>query len=103
MDATSKHVGYAAKQAERKKFNHYKDLAARFCFVPVATETSGVIGKYGLDLIKKIGSKIAEATKEKRSTSYLIQRISIAIQRGNAASILGTVPPSKNLGEIFYI
>lgn len=71
--------------------------------IPVATETSGVIGKIGLDFIKNIGSKIAEVTNEKRSTSYLIQRISVAIQKGNVASILGTIPPSKNLSKIFHL
>jgi hypothetical protein len=32
---------------------------------------------------------------------YLTQRISLAIQRGNAASILGTIPQSPDLKEIF--
>jgi hypothetical protein len=42
---------------------------------------------------------------ESRSTSYLSQRISIAVQRGNAASVLGTIEDSSNdkLEEIFYI
>lgn len=103
LHGTSRHAGHAAKQAESKKIRHYNDLANQFIFIPIATETSGVIGKIGLKLIKKIGSKIAEITNEKRATSYLIQRISVAIQKGNAASIMGTIPPSKNLGEIFYL
>ena len=37
------------------------------------------------------------------STSYLTQRISLAIQRGNAASILGAIPQTRGLEEIFYI
>ena len=41
-------------------------------------------------------------THEKRATSYLLQRIGLAIQRGNVASILGTLPPSKNLNQIYY-
>ena len=87
----------------RLKIDHYSHLASQFIFIPVATETSGVFGKLGLELIKKIGSKITEYTNEKRATSYLIQRISIAIQKGNVASILGTIPPSKDLSEIFYL
>lgn len=50
-----------------------------------------------------IGSMIAEKTMEKRSTSFLIQRIAINIQRGNVASVMGTIPPSRNLEEIFYL
>lgn len=103
LESTSRHVGYAAKQAEDKKIRHYSELSNQFCFVPIGSETSGIIGKHGLNLIKKIGSKIADVTNEKRSTSYLIQRISIAIQKGNVVSILGTIPPSKKLNEIFYL
>ena len=100
---SSQHAGHVAKKAERKKIHHYSDPADHFMFTPVAVETSGVIGEIGLNFIKKIGSKIAEVTKEHRSTNYLIQRISVAIQKGNVASILGTIPPSKNLKEIFYL
>ena len=42
-----------------------------------------------------------EETGEKRSTFYLFQSISIAIQRGNASCILGAVPYSEGLDEIF--
>ena len=40
-------------------------------------------------LIKQIGKKIQEATGEKLSTFYLKQRISIAIQKGNAVCVRG--------------
>jgi len=103
VNASSKQVGYVAKEGEKKKIRHYSDLANQFIFIPIAVETSGVIGKLGLDLIKKIECKIADATNEKRATSFLIQRISIAIQKGNVASILGTIPPSKDLRELFYL
>lgn len=103
LNSTSKYIGYVAERAERRKIDHYSDLAHQFVFIPVATETSGVFGKLGMDLIKKIGSKITDATNEKRATSYLIQRISIAIQKGNVASILGTIPSGKDLTEIFFL
>lgn len=102
VDRTSREPGYAAKQAEDHKYRHYNDLMDQFIFVPIATETSGIYGTVGLQLIKKIGSKIKAVTNEKRATSYLIQRIAITIQRGNVASIFGTLPRSKNLGEIYY-
>ena len=95
VQRSSHELGWVAKEAEKKKFNHYNHLREQFIFVPVASETSGVFGKQGLKLLKEIGSKITKVTKEKRTTSYLIQRMSIAIQRGNVASILGTIPPSK--------
>ena len=51
--------------------------------------------------MKEIGKKVIEETGEKRSTFFLFQSISIAIQRGNASCILGTVPHSEGLDEIF--
>ena len=50
---------------------------------------------------KEIGKKIQENTGEKRATEYLIQSLSMTLQRGNAASILGTVGPTSKLDEIY--
>ena len=65
---------------------------------------------YSLILIKKLYiivkvSKytICDLTGEKRSTSYLLQSISIAIQCGNAVSVMGTVYNDRNLEEIYNL
>jgi len=58
-------------------------------------ETTGVWAKEGLSLLLEIGRRIAEVTGEKRSGNFLLQRLSIAVQRGNLASVLGTLPPGK--------
>jgi hypothetical protein len=71
--------------------------------IPVAQESTGVWGNEGLAFIKKIGSLIFEKTEEKRSTEFLLQRMSINLQRGNLASILGTLPAGKELDEIFLL
>ena len=42
-----------------------------------------------------------EETGERKSTFFLTQSISIALQRGNASCVLGTVPHSEGLEEIF--
>ena len=68
-----------------------------YTFVLVGTETSG------LKFVKEIGQRIEEHTGDKQSTTYLFQRISMAIQRGNSISIRGTVPDGKSLDEIFYL
>ena len=71
--------------------------------MPIAVETMESWGQMGLKFIKDLGSRIADATGEPRSTSFLFQSISMAIQRGNAISILGTAPNSKSLHELFYM
>ena len=48
-----------------------------------------------------IGARIKETTGDQFATSRLFQRIGIACQRGNIASVLGTMPQQKNLNELF--
>jgi hypothetical protein len=40
---------------------------------------------------------------DSKSKKFLFERISLAIQRGNAASIRGTFPDSAILSEIFVL
>src|SRR5882672_10485546 len=96
-------ASWAAKKAEERKNTRYAFLQPRFIFVPVAVETSGVWGEEGLRLIKAIGERVARVSGEPRSTSFLVQRVSIAVQRGNVASILGTLPSGRELEEIFLL
>ena len=48
--------------------------------------------------IEKLGSTMRAASGEARSTDYLLQKISIAIKRGNAACILGTLGADSRAG-----
>ena len=69
--------------------------------MPIVVETFGTTG---LNLLKEIGNNIESETGEKRATSYLLQNISMAIQRGNAHSVLGTSLDSHNyLEEVFFL
>ena len=65
--------------------------------MPIGIETYGAYGPQGIKLIKQIGKKIQEATAEKLSTFYLLQSISMAIQRGNAVCVMGC-PKSTSTG-----
>ena len=103
LNSTAACAGAAAVSVESIKNAKYKDTTKQYRFMPVAVETFGAWGPQGLRLIKQIGSKISKLTGESRSTSFLFQRISVAVQRGNAASIYGTFPASQALDEIFLI
>ena len=76
----SKEACSAAEDREKKKNEKYENLSNYYHFVPVGVETYGAFGSEGLKLLKKIGAKIREATGEKRSTFFLLQSISMAIQ-----------------------
>ena len=72
-------------------------------FVPIAVETMGVVGEEGLTFLKELGARISTSTKKRRSFEFLMQRFSVAIQRGNAACIRGTLPSASGLGDIYYL
>ena len=91
MIASSSEAGSAAATAEANKILKYNDIISSVDFVPVAIETSGVWGQRAFELVAEIGRRIAEVSHEPRSTSFLRQRISVAVQRGNAACINGTL------------
>ena len=81
-------VGSAAAKAENAKRTKYPGLVRERRFEPIAIETSGVFGHTTRTIISEIGKRISERTGDKRETTWLKQRLSIAIQRGNALSIL---------------
>ena len=100
---TTKTAGWAANDAERRKVQKYAELQGRFFFNPVGFETFGSWGNGAKDLVKEIASRIVEQTGESRAKQFLRQRISIEIQRGNAASVLGTVDKPKSIDELFFM
>ena len=41
--------------------------------------------------LKDLSRRIKQRTGEVKARSYLLQRLSVAVQRGNATSVLGTI------------
>ena len=79
--------GSASSAAEDLKVRKYSQLVADFEVVPVAVETSGIIGSAGCSLFTDIGRRISRATNDPRQISCIFQQISVAIIRGNALAI----------------
>ena len=87
--------------AEDNKRLKYAEISRTYIFVPIAVETMGAVGEEGLTLLKELGAWISILTKERRSFEFLM--FSVAIQRGNAACILGTLPSASDLDDIYYL
>ena len=83
-------VGEVAAAAEERKRRKYSHLDQGHSFVPVAIETAGVFGPETMDFMRELGSRLQLASADRNSFTYLIQRLSVAVQRGNAASVLGS-------------
>ncbi|KAF0290804.1 Ubiquitin carboxyl-terminal hydrolase 2 [Amphibalanus amphitrite] len=92
--------GAAAKKAEDEKRRKYAQLTQRFRFEPVAFETDGACGPTTRAFLQELGAKMAAVTGDQREMEWLWQRLSIAIVRGNAASVLlgcATDPSQQHL------
>jgi hypothetical protein len=63
-------------------------------FKGLAFETLGPWCKETIDFISVIGNRLIAESGDSKSKKFLFERISFAIQRGNAASIRGTFPDS---------
>ena len=61
--------------------------------MPVAVETMGSWSDNAMLFIKTLGKRITEATGDRQETFYLLQRISVAIQRCNAICFDGCFKP----------
>ncbi|KAF2904277.1 hypothetical protein ILUMI_01896 [Ignelater luminosus] len=66
-------------------------------------ETFGPWSKEAQDLVHTIGTNLNQISGDSRSKRFLTQRISLAIQRGNAACVFEILPSSTSMEEIFYL
>ena len=98
----AKQVGAVAQQAEDKKMQKYKHLDSCHFFTLVAIETTGVFGPRTTEFLKELGHWLRQVSGEANSFAYLTQRPSVAVQRGNGVSVLGTMKVGSDDEEFLY-
>ena len=91
ISLATRESGAVAAQAEQRKRTKYTELEASHHFAPVAIETTGICGPEALQFLHELGHRLKAETGEPRSLQFLFQRISVAMQRGNTAAVMGTV------------
>ena len=84
--------GVVASDAETLKTTKYAQLPTSMLFVPIAIETFGAFGEEAAKFMSELGRRLTRTTQDSRSASFLFQRLSVTMQRGNAACVLGTIP-----------
>ena len=63
-------------------------MSRDFYVVPICVKTTGFWRPSSYKFIKELGRLNSKKTKEKQSTSFIMQNISMEIQRKNCASVL---------------
>ena len=86
-----------AEKAEQLKMLKYTHLDFSYKCVPIADDTNGVFEPQLLHFVKDLGCHLLSATKDPSSPQHFIERLSVAVQRDNAASVLGTIGQQDGL------
>ena len=84
--------GVVATEAETRKRHKYSTVDdSTYIFQPIAIETLGAFGSSAIDFFNDLGRRMRAVSQDTRAGTFLMQRLSVAMQRGNAACILGTI------------
>jgi len=92
LATTSTEAGEAANRAAAAKRLKYATITRTHAFVAVALESSGAWSSEGLNFVLELGRRLTDATHDTLETNYLFQRLSVAVQRGNAICFSSTLP-----------
>lgn len=90
LSISSSSAGSVAEAAANRKELKYQSLVSSHSFIPLAFETFGPINSKGLDFLNQLGRRLSASTGDSRETSFLFQRLSLAIQRFNAICFQGS-------------
>jgi len=98
VSQSAREASSAAAMAEARKLTKYSSIVAsgNYIFAPVAIETFGSWGQAANSLCQELGGRMSRDSGDLRCTAFLRQRISLAVQRGNAAAVLETRPLEEN-------
>ena len=90
---------------QRRSKHQKKDLTLKDqkSIVETLISKMGSRSPGSLKFVKDLGSRITEATGEKRAKSFLFQSLSMNLQRGNALCVMGTVAHHRKLDEIYNL
>ena len=91
IGSTATKPGSAAQKTAQNKIDKYSKLASTHIFYPFAIETGGTWHEMAIELTQEIGRRITTITEDTRETIFLFQRLSMALQRGNAVSFHNTM------------
>ena len=94
LQATATTAGAAADRAAQAKSTKYTDLTKTHVFYPISIETGGAWNNLAIELGQETGRRITAINDEPRETSFLFQRLSMALQKGNYLAYRNTFPES---------
>jgi len=64
----------------------YSKMTSTHVFYPFAIDTADTRHEMAIQLTQEVGRRITTITEDTRETTFLFQRFSMALERGNAGS-----------------
>jgi len=97
LEQSATRAGSAAEVAATRKSAKYTTLANSYLFFPVAMETLGPLSNDAQAFLSEIGRRATLCTGDSKESSFLYQRLSVAVQRFNAVCLANTFLISQPL------
>jgi hypothetical protein len=76
--------------ADRKE-TKYASLATTYQFIPISCETLGPLNAKAFKFLSDLGHRISSVIGDHREGSFLLQRLSISLQRFNSVCFKGAL------------
>ena len=92
LPLTSLEAGSPTEQEASLKIKKYGELARDHIFIPLACEATGNWCSEAIDFLHELGDRIFAVTGDRRESTFQFQRLSVALQKGNAACKIGPMP-----------
>ena len=79
IGSTATKPGAAAHKTAQNKIDKYSKLASTDIFCPFAIKTAGTWHEMAIELTQEIGRHITTITEDTQETTFLFQRLSMAL------------------------
>ena len=88
-------AGAAAENADSMKCQKYSQLSSSHSFIPLVFETFGPLSEASVSVLNSLGGRIISKTGDPRERMFLYQHLSMAVQRGNVACFVNSLPHER--------
>lgn len=93
-------AGAAAAGAESLRRRKYTNLIGNYIFEPYEEKTLGSWGPNACIFYKDLMKRLLDVSRNQKDGHFLAERLSIAVQCGNAASLLGMMPVDRDAVDL---
>jgi len=87
VDRAATDAGTVANMTASRKTEKYSSLSSAYMFEPIAVENLATFSSSTLDFLVQLGRRISSQSGDVRESSYLLQRISVAIRRSGSVPL----------------